>query len=63
MTPATTGKHFDDMPALTSLRQRLGELASRNIFVGTSSWKYEGWLVSFIHPSATNTGARLPRRV
>jgi uncharacterized protein YecE (DUF72 family) len=32
------------MLALAPLRERLGELASRNIFVGTSSWKYEGWL-------------------
>jgi uncharacterized protein YecE (DUF72 family) len=26
------------------LRDRLGTLAQQNIFVGTSSWKYEGWL-------------------
>ena len=26
------------------LSARLGALASRNIFIGTSSWKYEGWL-------------------
>ncbi len=50
MTPAITGKHFDDMPALAPLRKRLGELASRNIFVGTSSWKYEGWLGQLYSP-------------
>ena len=49
MTPATTGKHFDDLPALAPLRKRLGELASRNILVGTSSWKYEGWLAFTNH--------------
>ena len=38
----------------------LGELASRNIFVGTSSWKYEGWLGQLYPQNATNTGARSP---
>jgi hypothetical protein len=37
MTPATTGKDFGDTLALAPLRERLGELASRNILVGTSS--------------------------
>jgi hypothetical protein len=50
MTPATTGKDFGDMPTLAPLRERLGELASRNIFVGTSSWKYEGWLGQLYSP-------------
>jgi uncharacterized protein YecE (DUF72 family) len=26
------------------LSARLGDLASENIFIGTSSWKYEGWI-------------------
>ena len=50
MTPATSGKDFGDMPMLAPLRERLGELASRNIFVGTSSWKYEGWLGQLYSP-------------
>jgi uncharacterized protein YecE (DUF72 family) len=32
--------HFDR----ERLRNRLAALASQNIFIGTSSWKYEGWL-------------------
>ncbi len=32
--------HFDR----ERLRNRLSALASQNIFIGTSSWKYEGWL-------------------
>ena len=28
----------------TGLARRLRELASENIWIGTSSWKYEGWL-------------------
>jgi uncharacterized protein YecE (DUF72 family) len=31
--------HFDR----ERLRNRLASLASQNIFIGTSSWKYEGW--------------------
>jgi uncharacterized protein YecE (DUF72 family) len=27
-----------------ALRDRLGALASEGVFIGTSSWKYEGWL-------------------
>ena len=26
-----------------ALQQRLAALAARNIFIGTSSWKYSGW--------------------
>ena len=61
MTPATMGKDFGDMPTLAPLRKRLCELVSPNIFVGTSSWKYEGWLGQLYFPNAMNTGAGLPR--
>ena len=29
---------------LETFRQKVAELASEGIYVGTSSWKYEGWL-------------------
>ncbi len=37
---------FDDGPRFdrSGLASRLRWLAERNVFVGTSSWKYEGWL-------------------
>ena len=35
MLPAPTGRIFNDMPTLAPLRKRLGELASRNIFIDT----------------------------
>lgn len=38
------------MPDLALLRQRVAELAGRNILVGTSSWKYEGWLGQIYSP-------------
>lgn len=37
---------FDEPPSFRrdALRAKLNELADRQIYVGTSSWKYEGWL-------------------
>jgi uncharacterized protein YecE (DUF72 family) len=37
---------FDPQPDFdrAALAQRLRDLSSRNIWIGTSSWKYEGWL-------------------
>lgn len=32
------------------LRDRLAELAAQNIFIGTSSWKYDGWLGQIYSP-------------
>ncbi|HJY06524.1 MAG TPA: DUF72 domain-containing protein, partial [Bryobacteraceae bacterium] len=32
------------------LRGKLARLAEKNIFVGTSSWKYEGWLGQIYTP-------------
>jgi uncharacterized protein YecE (DUF72 family) len=41
-----TGSLFEEPPGFDRqrLRARLATLANQNIFVGTSSWKYEGWL-------------------
>jgi uncharacterized protein YecE (DUF72 family) len=35
----------------TASRPRLASLAKRNVFVGTSSWKYQGWLNQIYTPS------------
>lgn len=36
--------HYSVVPfQRETMRQRLGELASRGVFIGTSSWKYSGW--------------------
>jgi uncharacterized protein YecE (DUF72 family) len=41
-----TGSLFEEPSQFdrVRLRARLSALASQNIFIGTSSWKYEGWL-------------------
>jgi hypothetical protein len=28
------------------MKEEVARLAARNVFIGTSSWKYEGWLGS-----------------
>jgi hypothetical protein len=33
------------------LKQRIEELANRNVFIGTSSWKYSGWCGMLYEPA------------
>ena len=40
----------------------LSALAKRQIFLGTSSWKYTGWLEQIYSPERYRKG-RLPRRI
>jgi hypothetical protein len=50
---------FDDPPSLdrSALAGKLAALAKANIFVGTSSWRYPGWLGTIYTPSVTCIGA------
>ena len=43
------------------LRPRLTELAQRGIFIGTSSWKYAGWLGQIYSPERYATRGRFSR--
>jgi uncharacterized protein YecE (DUF72 family) len=44
------------------LAARLAALASRNIFIGTSSWKYEGWIGQIYSRNRYVTGGRFSRK-
>lgn len=44
------------------LQPRLSELARRGIFIGTSSWKYEGWLGQMYTPERYQTRGRFSRK-
>jgi hypothetical protein len=33
------------------MKKRAGELAAKGVFVGTSSWKYEGWFGQLYTPA------------
>ena len=51
---------FDPPPS--KLAQRLKELQERNIWIGTSSWKYEGWLGQVYSPERYQTRGRFSRK-
>lgn len=44
------------------LRSRLAGLAAQNIFIGTSSWKYEGWLDQIYSRSRYTTRGRFSQK-
>src|SRR5579862_8104458 len=45
------------------LARRLGDLSAQNIFIGGSSWKYEGWLGQIYSASRYSTRGRFSKRV
>ena len=44
------------------LAKRLAALAQRGIFIGTSSWKYEGWLGSIYTPERYFTRGKFSQK-
>jgi len=50
------------LPRALALRQRLAELARRNIYLGTSSWKYPGWLGQVYEPSRYQVRGKFSER-
>lgn len=45
-----------------ALSQKLARLAEQNVLIGTSSWKYEGWLGQVYTPERYFTGRRFSRK-
>jgi uncharacterized protein YecE (DUF72 family) len=45
------------------LRDRLASLASRRVYVGGSSWKYEGWLGQIYSPSRYQVRGRFSKKL
>jgi uncharacterized protein YecE (DUF72 family) len=53
----------DERPAQAArLAPRLHALAAQGVYLGTSSWKYEGWLGSIYSPERYTVRGRLSRR-
>ncbi|MGQ9651608.1 MAG: DUF72 domain-containing protein, partial [Phycisphaerae bacterium] len=46
----------------TMLSQRLGRLARQGIYLGTSSWKYPGWLGQIYTPARYETRGRFSEK-
>ena len=66
----TSGSHWKQLPSsknrptsiVQRLRARLAELAAQNIFIGTSSWKYEGWLGQIYSRNRYTTRGRFSQK-
>lgn len=43
------------------IKQMAAELAAKGIFVGTSSWKYEGWFGQLYMPSRYEFRGKVPK--
>ena len=50
------------LPRIRPLAQRLGELARRGIYLGTSSWKYPGWIGNVYDPKRYRTRGRFSKK-
>jgi uncharacterized protein YecE (DUF72 family) len=59
------GPLFDERPAFDrdELARRLSDLAARNIYIGGSSWKYEGWLGQIYSRERYLSRGRFSKRV
>jgi uncharacterized protein YecE (DUF72 family) len=44
------------------LAEKLARLAQQNVMIGTSSWKYEGWLGQIYTPERYSTGRRFSKK-
>ncbi|MGH9591440.1 MAG: DUF72 domain-containing protein, partial [Bryobacteraceae bacterium] len=55
---------FDPAPAFdrTALATRLRALAQKNIWIGTSSWKYQGWLGQIYTPDRYTIRGRFSKK-
>ena len=49
------------LPRARALRDRLALLARRGVYVGTSSWKYPGWLGQIYNPARYEYRGRVAR--
>ena len=55
---------FDDPgpAAVRPLAEKLGSLAARQVYIGTSSWKYEGWLGQVYTPERYRVRGRFSKK-
>lgn len=60
--PWPKGEAAELLPSAAALRQRLYKLATEGIYLGTSSWKYEGWLNQIYDPQRYETRGRFSEK-
>ena len=54
--------HAPQLPLAAKLADRLGGLARRGIFLGTSSWKYPGWRGQVYEPARYQARGRFSQK-
>lgn len=52
----------DLLPSMLPLAERLKRLAQRHVYLGTSSWKYPGWLGKVYNPACYSTRGRFSQK-
>jgi uncharacterized protein YecE (DUF72 family) len=62
MVQLTLFPQEDRLPQAARLRPRLRALAAQQVYFGTSSWKYEGWLGSIYSPARYSVRGRFSPR-
>jgi uncharacterized protein YecE (DUF72 family) len=62
MEPTLFPDSGDLQPQAARLAPKLKRLAEQDIYFGTSSWKYEGWLGSIYTPGRYETRGRLSKK-
>lgn len=55
------GERGGVLPQIAPLARRLHDLAGRGVYLGTSSWKYPGWLGQVYDPAAYATRGKLAK--
>lgn len=60
--PAADRAPGESPPQAARLRPKLRALAARGVFLGTSSWKYEGWLGSIYSPDRYQTRGKFSKK-
>ena len=55
------GKSDGILPAIAPLARRLADLARRGVHIGTSSWKYPGWLGKVYDPARYATRGKIAK--
>ncbi|MCZ6699244.1 MAG: DUF72 domain-containing protein [Planctomycetota bacterium] len=60
--PDDTSSATDLLPRARTLAERLRSLAERGVYIGTSSWKYPGWLGQIYNPVLYATRGKLSQK-
>lgn len=61
-TPEGSDGERTPQPEVGPLADRLGRLAERGVYLGTSSWKYPGWVGKIYHPDRYSVRGKFSKK-